>query len=343
MTTEPQTLSAIPGYYYHDATILTRETELLWHGFWQIVGRLENVAEPGEYFACKVGGQRIVVVRDDTGALRAFHNVCAHRGMALVETQGRVRHFQCPYHGWAYGLDGSLKGVPHRKQIPCLDMDTVRLHEVQVDSWGGFVFVKLSPGGQSLREFLGAMVERWESYHGDWSSLREVRRLEFQEPFNWKLFMENSVDYYHIPFIHPETLELPPVIHNASVGWHFMLTPVTPEERYERFFDLLFPNAYFHVGPNKVQLFKVTPLSPERSLIDIVLYQTPEQAREYPIDDPNKHRDIAQILEEDFKICRVLQGQTHSPSFRIRYAARDLEEGVVHFGRTLMDVVPELG
>ena len=334
-------LVSIPGYYYHDPAVLQRELAILWHGFWQLVGRVEDLAAPGDYLACQVGEQRVLLVRDEAGQLRGFHNVCAHRGMALAEGRGQVRRFQCPYHGWTYGLDGGLRAVPHRKQIPCLDMGAVHLTGVQVDTWGGFVFVKLTDDGESLADFLGSMKARWETYHDDWWALREVRRLAFHEPFNWKLFMENSVDYYHIPFIHPETLELPPVVRNQPTGWHFGLTSVSPEEDYERFFDLLFPNAYFHVGPSKVQWFRVTPVSPGACHIEIRLYQTPAQARAYPINDDNKHRDIARILEEDFRICRVLQGQTLSPSFRIRYSARDLEEGVAHFGRTLMGVIPE--
>lgn len=215
----------------------------------------------------------------------------------------------------------------------------MRLTQIQLETWGGFIFIKLNPAGETLHEFLGGMIERWETYQADWVALRQVNRYTFEEPFNWKIFMQNATDYYHIPFIHAETLELPPLIENQSLGYNFMLTPITPEEDYRRFFDLIFPNMYFHVGPSKVQLFKVTPLGPDSSYIEVFLYQTPAQADEYPINDPRLHRDIKQILLEDFDICRVLQKQASSSSFKVAYSAQDLEEGVAHFDRVFMQAM----
>jgi phenylpropionate dioxygenase-like ring-hydroxylating dioxygenase large terminal subunit len=119
------------------------------------------------------------------------------------------------------------------------------------------------------------------------------------------------------------------------------LTPVTPEENYRRFFDLIFPNMYFHVGPSKVQLFRVLPVAPDKSHVDVILYQTPEQAEAYPINDPRMHRDINQILHEDFTICRVLQEQASSQAYRILYTATDLEEGVDHFDKMVLAVLQQ--
>jgi choline monooxygenase len=207
---------------------------------------------------------------------------------------------------------------------------------VQVDTWGGFLFVNLDPAAAPLVDFLGAMPQRWEEYHADWVGLREVKRVSYEEAFNWKIFMENSVDYYHVPFIHQETLEMPPVIKNYPAGQHFMLTTTTPEVQYTRYFDLLFPNVYFHVGTSKIQMFRVLPLAPDRSHLEVIFYQTPAQAEAYPVNDPTKHRDIKQILSEDFEICRVLQQQARSRAFAILHSAKDLEEGVAHFDRTLL-------
>jgi len=270
-----------------------------------------------------------------------MHNVCAHRGMRLAEGCGNYKRLYCPYHGWTYDLNGRLRGVPYEKSLPALEKETVRLSQAQVDTWGGFIFVNLDAHAPALRASLGAMTDRWEGYSAAWEDLREVKRYTYDEPFNWKIFMENSTDYYHIPFIHSETLELPPLIENQAVGQHFRLTPITPEEQYRRFFDLIFPNMYFHVGPSKVQLFQVTPVTPDACHIDVILYQTAQQAEDYPINDPRQHRDINQILHEDFAICRVLQAQARSQTFRILYTAQDLEEGVDHFDKTVLAALQE--
>ncbi len=326
----------LANHYYTSPAIWEEEIDQIFRQSWQIVGRVEEVANGGDYFTCTVGGEPLVVVRNQEGLLHALVNVCAHRGMRLAEGCGNYKRLYCPYHGWTYDLNGQLRGVPYEKCLPALPKESIRLAQAQVDTWGGFIFVNLDPAAQSLHQSLGGMIPRWEEYQAQWEDLREVKRYSYDEPINWKIFMENSTDYYHIPFIHSETLELPPIIENVACGQHFMLTPITPEEQYRRFFDLIFPNMYFHVGPSKVQLFRVQPVSAVTCHVDIIQYQTPEQAEEYPINDPRKHRDIDQILHEDFAICRVLQEQASSRTFRILYTAQDLEEGVDHFDKMVL-------
>jgi phenylpropionate dioxygenase-like ring-hydroxylating dioxygenase large terminal subunit len=333
----------LPNYYYTDPAIQARELKSVFQQAWQIVGRQEQLVNPGDYLTCTIGEEPLVVVRNQEGQLHAMHNVCAHRGMRLAEGCGNYKRLYCPYHGWTYDLDGQLRGVPYEKCLPGMDKASIRLRQAQVDTWGGFIFVNLDAQAPALRASLGVMTQRWEEYTAAWQDLREVKRYTYDEPFNWKIFMENATDYYHIPFIHQETLELPPLIENVACGPHFMLTPVTPEEQYRRFFDLIFPNMYFHVGPSKVQLFQVTPVVPDACHIDVILYQTPGQAEDYPINDPRKHRDIHQILHEDFAICRVLQQQAKASSFRILYTATDLEEGVDHFDKTVLAALHPVG
>jgi|GEM_PF-1134365 len=326
----------LPNYYYTDPQILAQEFQAIFQRTWQIVGRQEQLVNSGDYLTCEVAGEPLVVVRNQEGQLHAMHNVCAHRGMRLAEGQGNYKRLFCPYHGWTYDLNGQLRGVPYEKCLPGLDKANIRLRQAQVDTWGGFIFVNLDPAAAPLRAFLGEMPHRWEEYHSDWVGLREVKRVTYDEAFNWKIFMENSVDYYHVPFIHEQTLEMPPVIKNEADHQHFMVTTTTPEREYTRFFDLLFPNVYFHVGPSKVQLFHVLPVTPNACHIEVIFYQTNAQTEEYPINDPRKHRDINQILHEDFAICRVLQQQAKSQAFRIRYTMQDLEEGVDHFDKMVL-------
>lgn len=331
------TTYGLPNTYYTDPAVLDREVATLFRRTWQIVGRQEEVPDPGDYLTCVIGGEPLVVVRNEVGALEALHNVCAHRGMRLAEGKGNCARFVCPYHSWTYDLGGQLQAVPFARYLPEeFDKSNVRLVPARVDTWGGFVFVNLDPSAESLRDYLGEMTARWEDYHGDWEGLREVKRLTHSEPFNWKIFMENSTDYYHIPFIHQGSLGMPPMFRNRPAGRHFMLTTSTPNESYDRFFDLVFPNNYFHVAPNKIQLFRVLPATPESSHIEVVLYQTPVQMESYPLSDPTKHRNVDQILGEDFSICRVLQQQARSQIYRILYTAYELEEGVNHFDATIL-------
>ena len=326
----------IPNHYYTDEQVLAQENKHIFRRTWMLVGREDQLRNGGDYLTCEIGGEPIVVTRDHEGQLHAMYNVCAHRGMRLAEGCGNYRRLYCPYHGWTYDMSGQLRGVPFDKHLPALDKATVRLQPVQVATWGGFIFVNLDLEAETLARFLARMPERWEAYHADWEGLREVKRTTYDEPFNWKIFMENSVDYYHVPFIHQETLELPPVIENVASGHHFMLTTDTPEAQFTRYFDFLYPNIYFHISPSKILMMRATPVTAGATHVDIVFYQTDEQAEEYPINDPTKHRDMAQIMNEDFSICRVLQQQAASGAYRILYTAHDLEEGVDHFDKMVL-------
>lgn len=326
----------LPNGYYTSPAILDQERTTLFKRTWQIVGREEALAGPGDYLTCDIGGEPLVVIRSDDMRLTALYNVCAHRGMRLAEGTGNCKRLTCPYHSWTYDLSGQLQGVPYARYLPeGFDKTAVHLPNARIDTWGGFVFVSLDSENEGLRAYLGDMIDRWEAYCPDWDGLRAVQRLTFDQPCNWKIFMENATDYYHIPFIHQNSLGMPPVFENRAAGQHFMLTTATPDEGYSRFFDLLFPNNYFHVGPNKVQHFWVVPTTPESSHIEIVLYQTPAQMDEYPLSDPTKHRDLRQILDEDFAICRVLQQQARSEFFRVHYTAIEFEAGVNHFDSAL--------
>ncbi len=329
----------LPNYYYTDTKIQQVELERIFRHSWLLVGREDDLAAGGDYFTRTICGEPIMVVRNNDGQINAMYNVCAHRGMRLAEGSGNYRRLYCPYHGWTYDLNGQLKGVPFNECLPSLQKENIKLQAVQLDTWGGFIFVNLDPEAVSLADYLGDMPTRWQTYHDDWEGLRPVKHISYDEPFNWKIFMENAVDYYHIPFIHQDTLDLPPVFNNVPDGKHFMLTTSTPEAEYTRYFDLLFPNTYFHIGHNKIQVLTVNPVTPDQCQVDVTFYQTPAMAAEYPINDPRMHRDINQILHEDFDICRTLQQQAQSTAYRILYTAHKMEEGVDHFDKMVLEAL----
>lgn len=325
-----ETPVGIPGYYYYDPFILQRELETFWYENWHIVGRVNQVQNPGDYLTEQIGNDPILVMRNEAGELQARLNVCAHRGMRLAHGSGNCQRFQCGYHGWKYDLDGKLKGVPYPSRFPPeIDKAKLGLVPAQVDTWGGFVFVKVAPGGPTLAESLGDMVNRWENYEVQWLDLSEVFSMTYEQNFNWKLFVENFIDYYHVPFIHPETLSMPDAVGNGAVGPHFKTTIEREGGRYNMF-DHIFPNMFFHVSRRQVQFYRVVPQGPEACRMEIYGYQTPVQAAEYPLDS-NEHRDLDKILAEDFGMCLMLQEQARSRAFQVIYTAQEFEEGVEHF------------
>jgi len=192
----------IPGPWYTDTEIAELERRTVFSRTWQMVGRVEQVAEAGQFITAEVAGEPIVVVRGSDGMLRAFFNVCRHHAAAVMtEPCGKVQRLQCPYHGWTYGLDGSLKGVPEFDGVANFDRAKNGLVPLSVATWEKFVFVHLDPAPPSLAEYLGGMVERFKPLKLD--TLHFAGRREWIIKCNWKVFVDNYLDGgYHVPYLH---------------------------------------------------------------------------------------------------------------------------------------------
>jgi len=192
----------IPGPWYTDERIADLERKSVFSRSWQMVGRAEQVAAPGEYITAEVAGEPVLVVRGHDGALRGFFNVCRHHAAAVMtETCGTAARLQCPYHGWTYGLDGSLKGVPDFENVENFDRKQNGLVPLQVDIWEKFVFVHLDPDAMPLNEFLGELVGQFHPL--GLGQLGYAGRREWIIDCNWKVFVDNYLDGgYHVPYLH---------------------------------------------------------------------------------------------------------------------------------------------
>src|SRR3954454_7722700 len=194
--------TTIPGDWYTDPRVAELEARTVFGRSWQMVGRAEQVAKPGQYVTAEVGGEPIVAVRGADGVLRAFFNVCRHHAAGVMtEPCGEAQHLRCPYHGWTYGLDGALKGVPEFDGVQCFEREKTGLMPLRVETWEKFVFVCLDPQATSFAEFLGGMVKRFQPMN--LSSLHFAERRVFTLECNWKVFVDNYLDGgYHVPHLH---------------------------------------------------------------------------------------------------------------------------------------------
>ncbi|MEU5880510.1 aromatic ring-hydroxylating dioxygenase subunit alpha [Spirillospora sp. NPDC047279] len=199
---------------------------------WLNVGRVEQLPRSGSYFTKEIQAARtsVVVVRDAGGEVRAFHNVCRHRGNKLVwndlpkeETSGFCRQFTCKYHGWRYGLDGRLNFVQQEGEFFDLDKKDFGLVPVHCDVWAGFVFVNLAKEPeQTLPEFLGPMITNLDGYPFD--KMTEWYEFTADNRSNWKIFADAFQEYYHVPALHPQ--QVPSEVRRPGAGFecaHFQL------------------------------------------------------------------------------------------------------------------------
>jgi len=194
--------STIPAKWYVDPRIAELERLSVFSKTWQLVARIDQVQAAGQFVATTVAGEPIVVVRGNDGALRAFYNVCRHHAAAVVtQPCGQATILHCPYHGWNYGLDGSLKGMPEFEGVQNFDRAQNGLVPVRVETWECFVFINLDNHAMPLAEFLGGLVKRVAPL--GISKLHYFDRRTYNIQCNWKVFVDNFLDGgYHIPHLH---------------------------------------------------------------------------------------------------------------------------------------------
>jgi phenylpropionate dioxygenase-like ring-hydroxylating dioxygenase large terminal subunit len=255
----------LPYRWYTDRDVLARERDRLFAHSWQYAGHTGQLAEPGSYFTLRVGHIPLVVVRDKTAALRAFVNVCRHRGAEVVSGEGRCTTLQCHYHAWTYGLDGALRAAPRSGTDPDFDREELGLRPAQVDTWGPFLFVNPDAGAPPLADTLGDLPEIVHEHGLDVDALAFHQRVEYSLEANWKVAVENYLECYHCPLAHPsfsEVIDVHPdryvLQSHATFASHFARGR---DGAGEGQFHLIWPNIKVNVMPGRPNL-SIGPLVP---------------------------------------------------------------------------------
>jgi Rieske 2Fe-2S family protein len=307
------------------------------------VGRASDLGSPGAYRTIEIADESIILIRNDDGRIYAHLNFCRHRGTQLVCGSGELRgSIRCPYHGWAYRFDGTLLAAPFvdKDEIP----DTARrLHRVDVDEWGGFVFVRLSANPkETLRDQLGPVPERLMRY--PLSDLRTAASRSYDVNANWKVLLENYNECYHCAGVHPELCQLVPSFKahgGAELDWergiphregavtftHSGTTTREPfpglneDERVRHKGELIYPNLMLSLSADHVAAFCLWPRSPDRTTVVCdFLFHPDEMARAGF--DPSDAVDFWDLVNrQDWSICERVQAGMRSPSFTHGYYA----------------------
>ena len=213
----------LSGAEYTSEAVWNEERERIWWGDWVCIGREEELPNPGDYIVRDLTGESIFLTRDEGGALHGFYNVCSHRGTKFLDDEpaaGHVRKaFTCPYHGWVYGLDGSLLGTPNVQEYERFERRDYPLHSFPIETFAGFIFVNLTTG--TPRPLLEQMSEGAESLSMfDRFKLDELRigvRIVYEVEANWKIVVENYNECLHCPTVHPELVQVVPLFRFGEV------------------------------------------------------------------------------------------------------------------------------
>jgi len=333
--------STLPSILYRDRSVLAHEKQNIFNATWQLAGRLDQVAAPGSYFTTSIAGESIIVVRDAAGNLRGFHNVCRHRAGEVVVGEGSCRSFQCSYHGWTYALDGSLIGTPDWEGVENFDRRTMGLKSIEVGVWEQFVFVRIDDASSniSLESFLSDVQSRLTTA-GVKSMSHRVRR-DYTIECNWKVYVDNYLEGYHIPIVHPSLMrELDYTRYRTITSRYSSLqdAPIRsgndPGRRYNRsetqneaLYFWIFPNLMLNVYPDNLSTNLIVPLSAERTLTIFEWY--------FGAADKEKEEETLrlsdEIQQEDIRVCEAVQRGLNSVSYnRGRYSVKR-ENGLHHF------------
>jgi Rieske 2Fe-2S family protein len=358
---EPVTSSyLLPPAAYTSQEWFDREQRELFDRCWGFVAMTDDFPEIGDYLAVQVGTHPIIVVRGLDGELRAFHNLCRHRGMVMLEGSGNVRTgISCLYHHWNYGLEGKLRRVPQLDRFGDMEMTDWGLLPAAIGISDGLVFVHPDPGAEPLAEWLGDFQELTGRFRPD--LLQQGCRLTYEMSANWKLFAENHIDVLHLWYLHARTLS---EYDHANSNWvqcgrHWVFyepprngktVPASLESAGMPVIDhiaaswygsgahLVFPNLPMASGANFWMSYQVIPLSPGRSRLDMRL-------RAMPGTDPALLEAFAaagrDLFEhEDIKACELMQLALQSPKFTVGPLARSHEDPILVFQRNVLDYVP---
>ena len=342
----------LPWDWYTDPAVLRLERDRVFRRAWQYAGRADQAAEPGSFFTCNAGGIPIVVVRDREGTLRAFLNVCRHRGSLVCEGEGHRETLQCPYHAWTYGLDGSLRAAPRSDREEGFDRSELGLLPAQVDAWGPFLFVNADPGAAPLADTLGELPELVAEAGLDVASLRFLRRASSSYEANWKVCCENYLECYHCQIAHPSFSKVVDVSVDAyrleagrffssqygpvRENWTGPFDPSGPIPRGQ--FHFLWPNVTINVMPGhpNVSIGPVAPTGPEHTSRFLDYFVGPDVPGDW-LEEMLAFDD--QVSAEDTVLVERVQKGVRAGVLEHGRLLEESERLIAHFQGLLLDAL----
>jgi glycine betaine catabolism A len=345
----------LPGTNYLDKDFFALEQEYIFAHEWVCGGREEEIPNAGDYLQIDLLGQSILIVRTRAGHIKAFYNVCRHRGCQLsilenvkpdLEACASSGNFpgviQCKYHAWTYDLDGNLRAAPYLNNV--VNKDDLSLYKIGLESWGGFMFVNLEPekAKHSLIQQLGKELEYSQNY--PLKDLKTAKRIRYEVKANWKVILENYNECYHCAGVHPELCDIVPAFKENggnSLDWvdgvphregayTFTFSGTTNRqsfpglseaERIKHKGQLIFPNLMVSLAAEHVAAFTLFPKDPDTTIVICDFLFHPDEIIK-PDFNPNDVVEFWDVVNrQDWFICAATQRGMHSRKFKQGYYA----------------------
>jgi len=353
--------------FYTDPSVLEIEKEKIFRRTWQLVGTTmqpcgdatgakKTIADPETYFTAEIAGEPILVIRDKLGTLRAFSNVCRHRAGPIALGSGCKNVMRCQYHGWTYTLDGRLIGTPDVEGVEFFDRSTMGMVPLRHETWADFIFVNFDLNAPPLSDYLGKIPEQARGF--EFAGLQFAERRDYVINCNWKVYVDNYLEGYHIPIAHPGLMREIDYTQYRTDTFRYYSQQFAPiramkkddagERMYapgkglqEALYFWIFPNLMLNIYPDNISTNVIVPLSADKTLtiFEWFFHDVDQAKTRERISKAIAFSD--EVQQEDIVLCENVQKGLHSSTYdRGRYSVKR-ENGVHHFHMLLSEFLGE--
>jgi choline monooxygenase len=349
----PSTASALPARWYCDPATLALERTAVFDRGWHLLAHASRLRDAGDHVVADCGGLPVIAVRGADGVVRAFHNVCRHRAGPIAQCDGlAAKSLRCRYHGWTYGLDGQLKSAPEMQSAEGFDVADVRLPELAVREWQGLLFGAVDPARAMPFEALVAGIDERIGAARGLAALGHHRHVAYDIACNWKAYVDNYLEGYHLPHVHPALNRMLDYrsYRTELADWHSLQwSPLESEASLygdgEALYYWLWPNTMLNILPGRLQTNRVVPLAVDRCRVEFDFYYPVAGGAAGNGDDDadgelrarrDADRDFSDEVQlEDLRICEDVQRGLASGSYVAGRLNPLRESGVFHFQELL--------
>ncbi|NVJ59516.1 MAG: Rieske 2Fe-2S domain-containing protein [Gammaproteobacteria bacterium] len=330
----------LPAELYSSDTAHKLDQLAIFSNSWQCVGHISQLINNGDTLLANIANRPIVIVKDHQGELKAFYNVCKHRAGPLVFESGNIKLFSCKYHGWTYKLDGQLRTAPEMSDTPNFNTCDIHLDKVNLDVWEGFIFVNLSESPIPLHKFFEGISNTIKPI--DLTEMTFHHREEYNIACNWKTYMDNYLEGYHLPHVHPGLNKLLDYKSYSTELYDWYSYQHSPLENQASFYGegsahyfCIYPNLMLNILPGRCQVNIILPTSKTScKVIFDYFYTNPDS------DNAKKmiKEDLSfsdEVQDEDIMICEHVQKGLESGVYHQGRLCVKREQGVWHFQELL--------
>ncbi|HEY0585930.1 MAG TPA: aromatic ring-hydroxylating dioxygenase subunit alpha [Pseudoduganella sp.] len=330
---------ALHASFYTDQQWLEFEQREVFGATWQLAAHTGELSAPGDHVVGDIAGKPILIIRQPDGSLQAFFNVCRHRAGPLATCNGKgARALHCKYHGWTYELDGSLRAATEMQGAADFDKSAIRLPRIRVREWQGLVFVALDATTPPFEQVFAGIAERIAPT--DLSHMRFAKRDTYKLECNWKVYIDNFLEGYNLPFVHPGLSKVLDyrVYDTELAQWHSLQhSPLRNNDGIygdgNAWYYFIYPNIMLNITPGRLQTNRILPLGHRQCIVEFDYYYTDDPEVQARVQAEQAFSD--EIQAEDISICEHVQQGLASGSYSAGRLNPKRESGVWHFQNLL--------